>query len=94
MDVEGHELSVLQGAEQLLAQHRVWHIMLEANRWSFGDEAAYKLLEFLVSHGYRVSVQGFKGPWIEEGDVKGKSVKWGGDNLFAVHKELAAGAAR
>lgn len=31
LDVEGHELAVLQGAEQVLADPRLWAVILETN---------------------------------------------------------------
>lgn len=32
MDVEGFELNVLKGAQQLLQRYNVWYIMLECNK--------------------------------------------------------------
>lgn len=49
IDVEGHELSVLKGAEKLLSEKRIRHLLFE----EFGGDKAPSL-EFLLSRGYQV----------------------------------------
>jgi FkbM family methyltransferase len=63
IDVERHELSVLQGSERLLARHAIRDIVFEENR-----EYPNPVTELLEAHGYTL----FKldhtllGPWIGE----------------------------
>lgn len=88
VDVEGHELRVLQGATNLLTKHRVWFIIAEANRDIVGEEGAYKVLTLLRSLGYRVSTKGFRGPWVTDAQVQQRTVRWRDVNVFAAHAEL------
>jgi hypothetical protein len=81
-------LNILQGAPQLLKKHRVWFILAEANQGIIGPDGAYKLVEFLLSQGYRVSTKGFKGPWVTSQQVQGRSIRWRGINVFAAHEDL------
>lgn len=46
-DVEGHEMSVLAGAEETINRHRP-HMVLEANT----DVQCYRLAQWLRAHGY------------------------------------------
>jgi hypothetical protein len=88
MDVEGHELKVLQGATNLLTKHKVSFIIAEANRDIIGLEAAYEVQTFLRNLGYRVSTKGFKGPWVTDAQVQKRTVRWQDVNVFAVHENL------
>jgi FkbM family methyltransferase len=45
LDVEGFELQVLQGAEKLLAQHRVHYILAECNTDIVGADSQIKYLQ-------------------------------------------------
>jgi hypothetical protein len=55
VDVEGHELSVLRGGEQLLVGGRVNTIVLEEND-AFGGEGWRDIAAYLGAMGYRRSV--------------------------------------
>ena len=73
IDVEGHELSVLQGAERLLEEHRIHHILFEENHIESSD-----VPDYLQSFGYTTYrvVGTFWGPHLTstlEADVKAKA---------------------
>lgn len=91
MDVEGWEYNILQAATRLLSTHHVWYLMAEANRGIIGEDGAYRLLKFLLAFGYRVSLVGFKGPWIQDSDIVRQTVKWEGEILYAVHSSAPTG---
>lgn len=63
LDVEGFELDVLKGAERLLRDHRVWHVMAEFNGGILGPRRARAYLRVLVDSGYAVSLTSFKVRW-------------------------------
>jgi len=66
IDVEGHELQVLVGAEALLANHQIRDILFE-------EEGIYptKASDYLEKHGYKIYGLGmrFGGPIIADGSV-------------------------
>jgi FkbM family methyltransferase len=49
IDVEGHELKLIQGAKQLLSQHRVRHVIYEDH-----SQGKSGIPEALAGHGYTV----------------------------------------
>jgi FkbM family methyltransferase len=54
LDVEGHELAVLQGAEYTLAENGNPPIIFEAWTWKF-PEKRQRLFDFLESLGYKIT---------------------------------------
>ncbi|KAF6266449.1 hypothetical protein COO60DRAFT_454016 [Scenedesmus sp. NREL 46B-D3] len=85
-DVEGFELQVLQGAESLLAKHRVQYILAECNTAIGGADNQIQYLQWFDSHGYRVSGRGFKGPFLSQQDIPAGTAKVDALNLYAVRQ--------
>lgn len=54
IDVEGADLDVLYGSEQLLRQHKIRFIQIEySEHWKLGDHTFIKMLDFLSPFGYK-----------------------------------------
>ena len=70
LDVEGFELDVLKGAERLLRDHRVWHVMAECDAALVGEAGVAALLRLLDASGYYVSSFGFRGPYISSRRIR------------------------
>ena len=61
LDVEGHELQVLEGGAELITKYHIPFIVLEFSPYylkEVGSEPK-KLLYFLVENGYKISLTGF-----------------------------------
>ena len=90
LDVEGFELPVIQGAEQIFQQRRIWFMVIELNL--LGRQMG--LLRTLAAHGFRISLGNFTGPFVQDGsDEQLQAVaklreKTGPLNLFCVHRLL------
>jgi FkbM family methyltransferase len=55
IDTEGHDLAVLRGARELLAEHRISFIQFEYNhRWIYGRSFLRDAFELLEPLGYRL----------------------------------------
>jgi FkbM family methyltransferase len=55
IDTEGHDLAVLRGARELLAQHRISFVQFEYNhRWIYGHWFLRDAFELLEPLGYRL----------------------------------------
>ncbi|KAF6251798.1 S-adenosyl-L-methionine-dependent methyltransferase [Scenedesmus sp. NREL 46B-D3] len=87
LDVEGFELQVLEGAALLLTKHRVNYILAAC---TFGGAPRQrKMLKFLDELGYLVSLDSFKGPWLEPAAVVNGTSRLPWNNIFCARKELA-----
>ena len=64
--VHGSRPLVLEGAEALLRQGLVSHIILRVDEPMLQLAGKYQLLSFLHAHGYACSYFGFQGPLIQE----------------------------
>jgi FkbM family methyltransferase len=55
IDTEGHDLTVLRGADSLLAGHRIAVAQFEYNhRWVFARAFLRDAFDFLAGHGYQI----------------------------------------
>jgi FkbM family methyltransferase len=61
LDVEGHELQVLEGGEELITKYHVPFIVLELSPYYLKEVGSepLKLVKFLVENGYKISLKGF-----------------------------------
>ncbi|WIA23238.1 hypothetical protein OEZ85_000010 [Tetradesmus obliquus] len=86
LDVEGFELQVLQGADSLLTKHRVNYILTAC---TFGGAPRQRqMLQLLDQWGYYISLDGFKGPWLDPAAVANGSSKLPWNNIFCARKDL------
>ena len=61
IDVEGHELHVLEGGEELITKYHVPFIVLEFSPLYLKEAGTEpkSLIQFLVNNGYKISIKGF-----------------------------------
>lgn len=71
IDVEGHEHQVLAGGQRLFERQLVQHVVTEVHGPFLGgtQEEAYNYLSKWGQLGYRISLVGFEGPWLDEEGV-------------------------
>lgn len=96
LDVEGHELAVVQGAEALLSGNNpsfaiVWYMQANFNRELMSEEDQWKYVQFL-DQWYAVSEHSFQGPFYDSGSIKNRTQRFGNihPDLFCVRKELVS----
>jgi len=73
MDVEGFELGVLRGMRKLFEEHKVSYILMEYNKKELeraGVRPAWQVVEYLLSLGYRISIQNLRGPFLDASSAK------------------------
>jgi FkbM family methyltransferase len=88
IDVEGFELSVLQGAQEMLKRQHIDYICFEisANPLKAAGVSSKQILEFLEDHGYKTySIQG--PPYKFIGPVR--DIDCFHNNFYASHYELS-----
>lgn len=91
LDVEGHELEALKGADRLLRERRVWHLMAEcdASLPSVGEAGKDALLRLLDERGYYVSTFSFRGPYLSSRKIRrGEVGKLPSTTVYAVLRAL------
>ena len=80
LDVEGHELAVLQGGHSTLSGHRILHCVFEEHR-----QYPTPVTERFIAAGYKVFAlgKGFRGPELRDPHRTSPTLKWEAASFIA-----------